>query len=193
MSIRHTLFLSEETLKANSILSENVDMKHVTPSIKFVQDSVIQAAIGTKLYRELQRQIYENDFKEDYKVLLDDFIEPTMIYGTLSEVPDDLLFKMLNLTVGSTTDDGITSATLRQSAYIKENKRKKMEFYAKRLIDYMSWNSEKYPEYLNNEEDDIRPGHRAYTSGIAMPSISRKKFKGPVRYNDIVIDILSTK
>lgn len=193
MGLRSTLFLSEETLKANSILSENVDMKHVTPSIQYVQDSLVQPLVGTKLYRELQRQVFEDDFKPDYKDLLDDFIEPILIYGTLAEVPDDLLFKMMNLTVGSTADEGITSATLRQASYIKEGKAKKMQFYAKRLIDYLRWNTQKFPEYLNNEEDDMRPEHRAYTSGIAMPSISRKDFKGPIRYNDIVIDILSTK
>ena len=43
------LFLSEATLKAESILQDNVDMKVVTPTILDVQNFYILPILGTTL------------------------------------------------------------------------------------------------------------------------------------------------
>lgn len=191
MSKNKTLFISESKLKDNSVLMENVDMKLVTPSIQYVQDNVIQRLCGTKLYRELQSQVYNNALKTDYKELLDDYIEPILIYGVLAEIPSDLLLKMMNLTVGSTQDDQVTSATLKQVHYLKEQNKNKMQFYAKRMVDHLSWNSNKFPEFLENTEDDMHPTYRAYTSNIAMGSTYNGRVKGQLRYGDVAYDLLN--
>lgn len=193
-NINKTLFISESTLKENSVLQDNVDMKSVTPSIQWSQDAIIQPLLGTKLYRELQRQVHDNDLKPKYKTLLDDYIEPLIIYAVLGEVPDNLLLKLMNLTVGTSSDEQMTSATLKNVAYLKEQNKNKMKFYAKRLDDYLNWNRSDYPEFMENTEDDIRPTGRPYTSQIAMP---RRHGGGKVplrvKYNDVVYDIINKR
>lgn len=193
MSKNKTLFIGEQQLKDNSVLMDNVSMKLVTPSIQYTQDVLIQPLLGTRLYRELQSQVYNNNLKADYKELLDDYIEPVLIYGVLSEIPSDLLLKLMNLTVGSTSDDQVTAATLRQVNYLKEQNKNKMEFYAKRMDDYICWNTDKFPEFLENEEDEMRPSYRAYTSNIAMPGYRPDKLRGQIKYNDVVYDILNKR
>lgn len=193
-NINKTLFISETTLKENSVLQDNVDMKMVTPSIQSTQDMYLQPILGTKLYRELQRQIYEDDFKPKYKELLDDYIEPVIIYGVLGDVPDNLLLKLMNLTVGSSSDEQMTSATLKNVNYLKSENKNKMKFYAKRMNDFLEWNRTEFPEFMENVEDDMRPTGRAYTSQIAMPrQFGGKKVPLRVKYNDIVYDIVSQR
>lgn len=191
MSLKRTLFIGETVLKDNSVLQNNIDAKLLKPSIQWAQDAVVQNLLGTRLYRELQRQIYEADIEEDYKDLLDNYIEPLMIYAVLGEVPDQLLIKMMNLTVGTTTEEQISSSSIRATSYLKEQYKNKMKFYAKRLNDYLHWNTDKFPEYLQHLEDEIPASGRAYTSQIAMPRHSSGKVPAQVKYNDIVYDFIS--
>lgn len=193
MSKNKTLFASVNTIKDNSVLMDNVDPKLITPSIQYVQDAIVQRMLGTKLYRELQSQVYNNNLKTEYKELLDDYIEPIMIYGVLAEIPSDLLLKMMNLTVGSTTDEQVTSATLKQVNYLKEQNKNKAEFYAKRLVDYLNWNTNVFPEFLENIEDDIHPTYKAYTSNIAMDSYYPGRVRAQVKYSDLAYDLLNKK
>ena len=165
--LEKTLLISENTLKENSVLQNNVDMKLVTPSIQYMQDTALQGILGTKLYRELQRQVFENDIQPAYRELLDDHIESILLYGVLSDVPVSLFLKMMNLTVGTSNDEGLTSGSLKQVNFLREHYRQKMQFYMKRMDDFLCFNTTKYPEFLSGTEDDMRPSREPYTTGIA--------------------------
>ena len=51
------MLLSEATLKAESVLQDNVDMKVVTPTIYDVQTFYILPILGTALYNEIVEQV----------------------------------------------------------------------------------------------------------------------------------------
>ena len=51
------LFISENYLKQNSVINDNVDMKILTPTIIWVQDNYIQKILGQDLFEEMQSQI----------------------------------------------------------------------------------------------------------------------------------------
>ena len=165
--LEKTLLISSNTLKENSVLNANVDMKLVTPSIQYIQDTVLQGILGTRLYRELQRQVYDNDVKPEYAELLDDHIESILIYGVLSDVPVSLFLKLMNLSVGTSADEGLTSGSLKQVNFLREHYRQKMQFYMKRMDDFLCFNTRTYPEFLAGKEDDMRPSREPYQTGIA--------------------------
>lgn len=192
-----TLLISETTLKNNSVITDNVDMKMLLPSIQYVQDAILQPLLGTRLYRDIQSQVAAGTISQETKELLDDHIENILIYGVMAEVPTDLLLKMMNLTVGRAEDDGITSATLRQVSFLRDHNKGKMQFYAKRMNDFLCFNTTKYPLFTQGQNEEMRANREPYTTGIAgLDSLWGKKYDrdgnklpAQVRYRDLTIDL----
>ncbi|MFN9518313.1 MAG: hypothetical protein ACK574_01090 [Bacteroidota bacterium] len=84
------LFLSEATLKAESILQDNVDMKVVSPTIYDVQQYYILPILGTSLYNDVVSQVQSGTVSAAYQTLLDTYIQPTMIWYCRYEVPRNM-------------------------------------------------------------------------------------------------------
>ena len=49
------------------------------------------------------------------------------------------------------------SPSLSEIQYLVENSRNKAEFYTRRFLDFMIFNSSKYPEYNQASEDGMYP------------------------------------
>jgi len=165
------MFLSEATLKAESILQENVDMKIVTPTIYDVQNFYILPILGTSLYRDLENQIRAGSVTTLNKTLLDLYITPTMIWYCRFELPMNMNYKYFNKSVGVQNADNMTPATIEEIAYITDRAKNKAEWYAERLTKYLLQNQTSYPLYLNQTNvgiDTIFPTRNNYTNGMVI-------------------------
>lgn len=190
MSNHHNvLFVTEKFIKENTPIQSNVEYTNLRPVIRYVQDSKLQLSLGTKLYRELQRQVGDNDIKTDYQLLLDDYIVHILAHGFMSEAPVDMLIKYMNLTVGTSSGDNIQPVSLNQVKYLQEQHKGRSEFYLQRMVDYLCFNTDKYPEYLEGIEDDIRPRRKAYTGNIYTSRFPESKISKEVKYDGAVYDI----
>jgi len=196
MSNNHsTLFVTEKWIKNNTPLQSNVEFTNLRPVLRYIQDSKIQMVLGTPLYRRLQDEVAEKNenpshiIPEDYKLLLDDFIVHIMAHGFMAEAPVDLLIKYMNSTVGTTTPDNHSSVSLNQVKFLQEQHKGRSQFYIQRLIDYICFNTEKYPEYLQGKEDDIRPTKKAYSGNINTTRLPKSKLSRELRYDGAIYDI----
>lgn len=191
MSNKHhnTLFVTEKFIKNNTPIQSNVEYSNLRPTIRYIQDSKLQLSLGTKLYRELQLQVFNNDIKEDYQLLLDDYIVHIIVHGFMSEAPVDMLIKYSNLNVGTTSGDNIQPVSLNQVKYLQEQHKGRSEFYLQRMVDYLCFNTDKYPEYLEGKEDDIRPRRKAYTGNIYTSRSPNGKLSKEIKYDGAVYDI----
>ena len=174
MSIFKTLLISEENLKLNSVLNDNVEMSMITPLIKYVQDTVLQPILGTKLYRDIQKEVYEEDISEKYKLLLDQYIEPVLTYGVVAEATITTAYKIFNLTFGQTSGDDIRPATLDEIKYIRQENRNRAQWYLSRLNDFLCEHGTHYPKFNESEFPDIIPTFKPYRNNI----YTGRKFKG---------------
>ena len=124
------IFLSEQTLKQESILQDNVDMKVVTPTIRDVQDFYILPILGTSLYKELQEDIRNSTLTDLQKGLLDDYIIPTMVWYTRMELPMNMNYKYFNKSVGVQNADNMNPANMDEILMIMDRAKNKAEWYA---------------------------------------------------------------
>lgn len=185
MSYKDTLLISENTLKENSILQDNVDMSMVQPTIMLVQDMKLQPILGTQLYRAIQQAVYDDNVTAEYKTLLDDYIENALVYGVISEASYDLTFKFTNLSVNTNSGDNEQALPIDELNYISQKNKDRMEWYLNRLDDYLWHNRSDYPKFDDNTDEDIRPSRDAYTSNIYLGRSRNYKDRLPadVRYS----------
>jgi hypothetical protein len=84
----NVLLISEQKLKDNTPINENVDSSELRFCILQAQNIQIQESLGTNLYEKLL-QIVDNGTISDpsnlnYKLLLDNYIQPTLISYSFS-------------------------------------------------------------------------------------------------------------
>ena len=80
MNYNNILLISEQTLKADSLINDNVDNQYILPAITLAQDTGLQPLIGTKLFQKLQKLVNDSEIglaaNAIYKTLLDDYVTP---------------------------------------------------------------------------------------------------------------------
>jgi hypothetical protein len=165
------MLLSEATLKAESILQDNVDMKVVTPTIYDVQNFYILPILGTSMYNEVINQVRTASLTDANKTLLDLYIQPTMIWYCRYELPLNMNYKYFNKAVGVQNADNMQPANLDELMVVMDRAKNKAEWYAERLTKYLLANETLYPLYLNQPDvdiDTILAKRTNYTSGMVL-------------------------
>ena len=164
-------FLSESTLKQESILQDNVDMKVVAPTIWDVQNFYILPILGTTLYNDLIEKVRTNTLTGNDKNLMDTYITPTMVWYCRQELPLVMNYKYFNKSVGVQNADNMNPASLEEIGFLMNNATNKAEWYAERLTKYLKSNQTLFPSYLNqinSNIDTIYAKRTNYTSGMAL-------------------------
>jgi len=165
------MFLSEATLKQESILQDNVDMKVVTPTIYDVQNYFILPILGTSLYKDISSEIEDGNVSQKYKDLLDLYIQPTMIWYCRMELPLNINYKYFNKAVGVQNADNMNPASMDEIQMLMDRAKNKAEWYAERLTKFLLANQTTYPLYLtqtNVDIDTIFANRTNYTSGMVI-------------------------
>ena len=166
------LFITVKDLKANSIISGNTDADKLIHFIDVAQDIHIQNYLGGKLYDKMQSLIISGDIdlpaNSDYKLLRDDYIKSMLIWYTQLEYFPFSMFKVDNGGVskhrGEESDFVNFSDVDRMMSKISD----RAEFYTRRFLDYICFNSVKYPEYTNNQNGDMYPDRDTNFSGWVL-------------------------
>tara|TARA_B110000902_G_scaffold194547_1_gene220489 strand:+ start:741 stop:1253 length:513 start_codon:yes stop_codon:yes gene_type:complete len=155
------LFITIQDLKANSIISGNTDADKLIHFVEVAQDMHIQNYLGGKLYDKLQQLILSGDIdlaiNSDYKSLRDVYIKPMLIWFTQSEYFPFSMFKMDNGGVSKHRGEESESVNFSDIDRMTSKITDRSEFYTRRFLDYICYNSSKFPEYTENQNGDMYP------------------------------------
>ena len=155
------LFITVKDLKRKSSIDGSVDSDKLVQYIEVAQDVRVQNYLGGKLYKKLQDLIIDGELGETsnahYKLLLDDYIKPMLIWYTQSEVIPFLHMNISNGGVFKNTPENSESITQEELAYMMQKINDTAEFYTRRFVDYMNYNSTLYPEFTSNQDSDMYP------------------------------------
>ena len=155
------LFISIADLKAKSIIDGNTDADKLIHQIEVAQDMHIQNYLGGRLYDNLQDLILSRDIdlpaNSDYKALRDDYIKPMLIWFTQLEYLPFAMFKIDNGGINRHRGQESDTVDFRDVDRMQSKITDRAEFYTKRFLDYICFNSQKFPEYNNNSNGDMYP------------------------------------
>ena len=166
------LFINRTDLIRNSILDGNVPTDTFIQFIKISQQINIQNYLGSKLYDKFTTIIENGDIDTapfaDYKYLLGEFIQPTLIWFAQVDYLPFAAYQVKNGGVFKHTSENAETVNKTEVDYLVEKARTNAEWYSRRFIDFMSFNQTLYPEYTSNSNDDIYPSYDATFNGWVL-------------------------
>ena len=155
------LFITIADLKAKSIIDGNTDADRLMHHIEVAQDMHVQNYLGGKLYNKMQALILSGDIdlaaNSDYKALQDNYIKPMLVWFTQSEYLPFAMFKIDNGGVSKHRSESADTLDFREVDRMTSKVTDRAEFYTKRFLDYICFNTQKFPEYNNNSNGDVYP------------------------------------
>lgn len=162
------LLISEETLKSETVINDNVDDAYIRPAIECSQDIYLHQLIGTSLLNDLCAKVRENTLTDDDKLLLDEYITPYLKFKVCSEITLVLAYKYRNAGIVQTQTDFVSNSIMKDAQLMKDYYDQRANFYAIRLTDWLCANSAKFPNYHNHKTGDVCPNRGAYNTNIYL-------------------------
>lgn len=171
------LLVSENYIKKNTVIDENVDMKLLLPTIWMAQERHIQEILGTPLYTKIQADIVASTLTGDYLTLVDSYLAPALQWWTLYEADITLLYKYRNKNVSTKNSENSNPVDFTQHKYLRNHHKDQAEWWSQRAIDYLCDNNNLFPEYSDINFPDVSPRNTKYTSTVFLGNKRTKSIK----------------
>ena len=160
--------ISEDTLKTETILNDNVSAEYFSSAIETAQEIYLQQLIGTSLLDDLCEKVRDNKLTADDKELLDDYITPFLKFKVLCEVTLPIAFKYRNAGVVQTNNEYTYNTTMKDAQQLATYYDQRANFFAIRLTDWLCANSVKFPAYRNTTSGELNPNRDGYNTSIYL-------------------------
>lgn len=181
------LFISEDFIKTNSGLNDNLFGKSLLPAIRESQDIYLQQIIGSTLYKKLIDLVDSETIGDVenalYKELLDEYVRSYMLYQTIVQVIPVTNVKLSNYGTTLSDDQYLVNLSQGDAELIEKHYSILADFYARRLQEFIL----NHCNELNVDVctcDGIRANLKnAATCGIFLGGErGRRLVSGPVSY-----------
>lgn len=151
------LFVSPADVIKRTGINGNVDRDQMIQFIKIAQDIHIQGILGTRLFDKFKTDIAAGNVPSNYQELLEGYIQDMVIHYAAIEILPYIHFKVSNGGIYTKGSENGQSVTKEDLDYLVQKERDIAEHYARRFVDHMSFNNASYPEYNQNNNDDMYP------------------------------------
>jgi hypothetical protein len=163
------LFITEDFVKQNSQLDENVDMKLIRSTIYDAQRDYILPILGTDLYNKLTSDISGSTLTGNYLSLTNDYVAEALLKWVIFELQFVLLYKMRNKNVSKQNSENSSPVDYTEHRYLMDHWRAKAETRSEDITRYLCANTDLFPEYTSNSDpEDIKPHGSNYTTSIYL-------------------------
>jgi len=175
------LFVSPADVIKRTGINGNVDRDQMIQFIKIAQDIHIQNILGTRLFEKLKSDISAGSIPSNYQSLLDDYIQDMVVhYAAIEILPyiqvhyaaieilPYIHYKVANGGIYTKGAENSTSVTKEDLDYLVQKERDIAEHYARRFVDYMSFNNALFPEYNQNNNEDMYPSKNQNFAGWVL-------------------------
>lgn len=155
----NVLFISEQKLKDNTPITDNVDSSELRFAIQQSQMIMIQETLGTNLYEYLLQIVDDNTINTDaslfrYKALLDNYIQPTLVAWSYYLALDNFWVKFINIGLVQNRSEQGQPVDLKTLQYLKSNAKNQAEFQDNLMRRHLVFRSGWYPQYFSGNLND---------------------------------------
>lgn len=162
------LLISEDYVKTNSGLDDNVYGKFLMPAIKEAQEIGLQSIIGGNLYDAVLARVEDGSIQDDfdYKYLLDKHIQPYLLYKTIVDLLPIIGTKIANIGTVVANDEHVVNLPKNDRDNLQTYYQYRADFYCRRMQEYLCKNRMLYPELNDCDCDRIKAN---LTSAASCP------------------------
>lgn len=164
--------LSTKDLKDYSPINQNVDDSLLHNAIMEAQEVELQQILGSCLYNRIIELVNSDEIQDelDYKILLDDYCRKVIVYAATQRAAVYIRYKMMNKGIQSQNSENSNPVDLNELQYFIDHVKNDMEFFSKRLQDYLIANKELFPEYKVCNCGSLEPQSHVYRTSLAIPN-----------------------
>jgi len=174
--MNNVLLISEEILKNYTAINENVQSDELRFCILQSQNIFIQESLGTNLYNKMLDLVNTGDIYDssnsNYKALLDNFIQPTLISYSYYLGLDNFAVKWISVGLVHNSSEQGQSIDFKMFQYLKSNSKNQAEFNDNLLRRHLVFKNYLYPEYNDGNLNDgqLPPeSNNGFKSSITLP------------------------
>ena len=135
------LLCSEDYIKSNSALNDNIFGKYLMPVIREAQDINLQMYLGECLYKTILGMVADNSItastNEVYKALLDDYVQPYLLYQVQANLIPTINVKLGNIGSVVSNDEHISTLSQANIELVQRDFQLKADFYAQRMLNFI--------------------------------------------------------
>lgn len=172
-------------LKSNSTIPLNLDDAYLNRAILESQNIDIQRMLGSFLYQRIINDISGNTLAGEYKILVDQWITPTLLYYSIYRSLTQIYVKIMNTSVViKKENETANSVEYKMIEKLKEQYLDIAEFYAEKMKNFLLSESSRggYYEYNNIIADvnNIMPekGQQYNNTGIFFRKSKNSQYFG---------------
>lgn len=162
------LLIGRKNIIKFTSMSGGVDTDKFIQYVKIAQDKHAQGFLGTDLFHAIQTKIKAGNLTGDYLALVNDWVAPALIHWSMVEYLPFAAYTIANKGIYRQSSENADNASKDEVDFLMEKERDTAQYYTTRLIDYLSFNNSKYPEYSTNSNDDISPSYDSSFSGWVL-------------------------
>tara|TARA_Y100000114_G_scaffold1801_1_gene1494 strand:+ start:324 stop:839 length:516 start_codon:yes stop_codon:yes gene_type:complete len=156
------LFINRTDLVKNSIIDGNTDVDKLLPFIKIAQQIDIQNLLGTDLYNRISADITSGasggtGLTGNYLTLVNTYVQPTLIWFAQMNYIPFAAYSIKNGGVFKGSSETAETVNKNEVDYLVDKAREYANYYSTRLVDYLQFNTDLFPEYNSNTENNISP------------------------------------
>lgn len=174
--MQNVLLISEAKLKAFTDINDVLDTDLIKSAIRETQIIELTRLLGEKLYDKIITDVNDGTITGQYKSLLEDYIQDTLIYYSYHTCLEYIYLRPRNNGLLQ-PQGGDNALSVDMKVYDKKRQSviNKAEYFAERLVDFLCFNDELFPEYGTETNEEIYPD-----KGI--------QFKSPIVFRKSVRD-----
>ena len=153
---KNVMLISPGKIKAYGVVNLNVSESEMGNAIRISQNIYLTDVIGTDLVEHLQQLVYnklngsgssiDDQENEQYKVLLDEYITPVLVYRSAVELCTLLTLKIRNMGVIKNSDTNVQATTTADVEYMGEYYDTFFNNGLNRLMDFLCENKKAFIE-----------------------------------------------
>jgi len=159
------LLISRDDLVKYTATNGNVDTDNFIQFVLIAQDIHIQRILGSKLYHVIQSKISGGTLTGDYLDLVNNYVKKMLIHWSMVEYLPFAAYQINNKGIFKHNSENATTPDKVEVDYLVEKERSIAESYTQRFIDYICFNTNKFPEYNQNTNGDVHPDSNNFTGG----------------------------
>ena len=151
------LFISRTDLVKNTIIDGNVDTDLFIQYVRISQEIHIENYLGSKLYDKISADIIANTLTGDYLYLVTEFLQPMLIHLAMTSYLPFAAYQVKSGGIFKHSSENSETASKDEVDFLVQKEREFAEHYTRRFVDYICFNSSKFPEYNQNVDSDVYP------------------------------------
>jgi hypothetical protein len=153
----NVLMVDKTTIYKYTQLSGNIDIDKVTPFVKVAQDIQVQEVCGTKLYRKLLTDIQNNTLAGNYLKLVNEYLQPMLIHYAMADLMLFHGYEISNAGIIRNAPENTQLPDKNEIDTLVKRQRDIAETYRQKVIFYLSYYPQLYPEYLADQQSGMYP------------------------------------